>query len=388
MSEWPDRRLIDLLGTRHPIIQAPMAGATSNELAVAAMAGGALGSLPCGMMTPAEVLTAVSIVRQRSDAPLNLNFFCHQLPPSPDTRGWQVMLAPLYAEYRITDTGPPPPIRAPFDAAMCAAAVEAAPAVVSFHYGLPDDALLAPLRDAGIRILASATTVAEGRHLAARGCDAIIAQGYEAGGHRGWFLSGDRDSQIGTMALVPQLVDAVDCPVIAAGGIADARGIAAALMLGAAGVQIGTAYLFADESPINAAYRAALASESGETVLTNLFSGGVARGMRNRMVETFGPISPEAPPFPYASAALAPLRKAAEAEGKADFTPLWAGQTAALGRPGGAQTMTEAFAADALALIGGHFSRHPGLDPASRCPRRLAGPRIKSGVTKKEKSRP
>lgn len=355
MSGWPDRRLIDLLGTRYPIIQAPMAGATSNELVAAAMAGGALGSLPCGMMTPAEVLTAVSIVRQRSDGPLNLNFFCHHLPPPPDTRGWQAMLAPLYAEYGITDTGPPPPIRAPFDAAICAATVEAAPAVASFHYGLPDDRLLAPLRDAGIMILASATTVAEGRYLAARGCDAIIAQGYEAGGHRGWFLSSDRDSQIGTMALVPQLVDAVDCPVIAAGGIADARGIAAALMLGAAGVQLGTAYLFADESPISAAYRAALASESREeTVLTNLFSGGVARGMRNRMIETFGAISAEAPAFPYASAALAPLRKAAEAEGKADFTPLWVGQAAALGRPSGAQAMTEAFAAGALALIGGN----------------------------------
>lgn len=353
MTGWPDRRLIDLLGTRHPIIQAPMAGATSNDLVIEAMAGGAMGSLPCGMMTPDEVSTAVSVIRQRSDAPLNLNFFCHHLPPSPDTQRWEAALKRFYTEWEIAEGGPPPPIRAPFDAAMAAATLAAAPNVASFHYGLPDESLIAPLRAAGIGILASATTVAEARALAARGCDAIVAQGYEAGGHRGWFLSHDRDSQVGTMALVPQIVDAVDCPVIAAGGIADARGIAAAMMLGAAGVQIGTAYLLTPECPIAAPYRHSLTSKDREeTVLTNLFSGGIARGIRNRLINALGPVSPDAPPFPHASAAIAPLRRAAEAAGKGDFTPLWAGQAAALVRAAGARQLTEELAAGALALIG------------------------------------
>lgn len=353
MAGWRDRRLIDLLGVRHPIIQAPMAGATSNELVIEAMAGGAMGSLPCGMMTPDQVATAVSIIRQRSDAALNLNFFCHHLPPPPDSERWEAALAPFHGDYELADPGPPPPIRAPFDSAMAAATLAAAPTVASFHYGLPDEELLAPLRTAGILIVSSATTAAEARALAARGCDAVIAQGYEAGGHRGWFLSDDRDTQVGTMALVPQIVDAVDCPVIAAGGIADGRGVAAAMMLGAAGVQIGTAYLFAAECPIAAPYRAALESAGAEeTVLTNLFSGGMARGMRNRLIDALGPVSPDAPPFPFASAAIAPLRKAAEAANRADFTPLWAGQAAALGQRNGARALTEALAAEALALLG------------------------------------
>lgn len=332
-----------------------MAGATSNALVLAAMAGGAIGSLPCGMMTPEQMRAAVAAIRAESDAPLILNFFCHRLPPAPDMGEWEAALAPFYAEYGIADPGPPPPIRAPFDAAMAAATVEAAPTAASFHYGLPDEALLAPLRDAGILTLSSATTPAEARALAARGCDAIIAQGWEAGGHRGWFLDPDMDNQIGTMALVPQIVDAVDCPVIAAGGVGDARGIAAAMMLGASGVQIGTAYLFTPECPIAPAFRAALASAEAEaTVLTNLFSGGVARGMRNRLIAALGARSPLAPPFPYASAALAPLRKAAEAQGKGDFTPLWAGQAARLGHEGeGAEALTRRLAAEALALLGG-----------------------------------
>jgi nitronate monooxygenase len=360
MPGWPDRRLTGLFGTRHPIVQAPMAGATSTDMIIGAMAGGALGSLPCGMLTPDGVAAAVAAIRERSDAPLNLNFFCHRLPPAPDIAAWQAALASYYAEYGIADAGPPPPLRAPFDAAMGEAAVAAKPAVASFHYGLPDEALLAPLRAAGIAIVSSATTVAEARHLAARGCDAIIAMGYEAGGHRGWFLGEEPDSQIGTMALVPQVVDAVACPVIAAGGIADARGIAAALMLGAAGVQIGTAYLFTDEAPISAAHRRALNGPEAEaTLLTNLFSGGVARGMRNRLVAELGPMADAAPPFPHASAALAPLRKANEALGGGDFSPLWAGQTAPLGRAGTARALTERLASEALARLDGSGSHPP-----------------------------
>ena len=244
-------------------------------------------------------------------------------------------------------------IRAPFDDAMCATIEALEPAVVSFHFGLPTHALLERVKAVGCCVLSTATTVEEARWLEQRGCDAIIAQGLEAGGHRGMFLSEAITSQVGTLALVPQVVDAVEVPVIAAGGIADGRGIAAAFALGAAGVQIGTAYLFTPQSLISPLHRAALnAAREDQTALTNVFSGRPARGLVNRIVRELGPISDAAPPFPTAGNALAPLKAKAEAAGNADFSSLWSGQAASLGREMEADELTRKLAADALRRLG------------------------------------
>ncbi len=203
------------------------------------------------------------------------------------------------------------------------------PAVVSFHFGLPAPELLERVRRWGAKILSSATTVDEALWLEARGVDAVIAQGLEAGGHRGNFLSEDLNTQVGTFALVPQIVRAVKIPVIAAGGIADAKGVAAAMALGAAGVQIGTAYMLCAEATTSAVHRAALKSDAARvTALTNLFTGRPARGIVNRLMREIGPMSPAAPAFPLATAAIAPLRVKAESLGSGEFSPLWAGQNA------------------------------------------------------------
>ncbi len=210
------------------------------------------------------------------------------------------------------DSTPDAPIprstRMPFDGAMCDLVVELKPEVVSFHFGLPDQLLLRRVRDTGAKILSSATTVDEARWLEREGCHAIIAQGYEAGGHRGMFLTQDISTQIGTMALVPQVVDAVKVPVIAAGGIADARGMVAAFALGASAVQLGTAYLFCPEATIGPVHRQALRSAAArESTITNVFSGRPARGIVNRIVREVGPRSDLAPAFPLAGGAIAPL---------------------------------------------------------------------------------
>ncbi|MBY8829012.1 NAD(P)H-dependent flavin oxidoreductase [Hephaestia mangrovi] len=348
---WPDARFIARVGVSLPIVQAPMAGAGGSALAIAAARGGALASLPCGMATPEMVRREVETVRAAGVGPVNLNFFCHAMPAAPDDHAWRTRLAPFYAEFDVGDA-PPPPLRVPFDAAMGDLVVALRPEVVSFHFGLPTADLLDRVRASGAMVIGNATTVDEARYLAGRGVDAIIAQGWEAGGHAGAFLPADPAERMGLFALLPQIVDAVEVPVIAAGGIADARGIAAAMMLGAAAVQIGTAYLRAPESLVSSMHRAALASEAAEHgVFTNLFSGGLARGLRNRLVETLGPIDPAAPPYPYASTALAPLRRAAEAKGDAGFSPLWAGQAARLGHDEPAEHLTQRLGREALALL-------------------------------------
>ena len=321
-----------------------MAGAQDEELACAVADAGGLGSLPCAFLTADGVRKQVQNCRARSAAPLNLNFFCHVAPADTDEvdAAWRASLAPYYQELGIAvDTSAPAPIRLPFDEAMCSVVEELKPRVVSFHFGLPASALLARARAAGARILCSATSVAEARELEAQGVDAIIAQGSEAGGHRGMFLSRDPATQVGTFALVPQLVDAVKVPVIAAGGVADARGVAAAFALGASGVQVGTAYLRCPESRITAMHRRALAeARADDTRLTNVFSGRPARGIQNRIVRERGPLSHVTPPFPLAARALAPLRSRAEASGSADFSPLWAGQAVALTREMSARELT------------------------------------------------
>jgi len=351
---WPDRRILDLFGIDVPIVLAPMAGAGGVDLAVAVAEAGGLGSLPFAMADADKMRADIGIFRQRTSAPVNVNFFTHR-PPKPDAAreaAWERRLAPYYAEFGFEAPSGSAPSRASFDAAACALVEDLRPEVVSFHFGLPDPTLLTRVKAAGCRVVSSATTVAEARWLEAQGCDAIIAQGYEAGGHRGMFLPDDLASQTGTLALVPQVVDAVSVPVIAAGGIADGRGIAAVLALGAAGAQIGTAYLFTPESIVTALHRRALAEGAGrETALTNVFTGRPARGFVNRIVREVGPMSAEAPAFPTAAGATMPLRAAAEAAGSADFSPLWSGQAAGLGRSLGAGELTRRLAEEAQAAL-------------------------------------
>jgi nitronate monooxygenase len=352
---WPDRRLLDLFGIEVPIVQAPMAGAGGSAMAAAASAAGALGSLPCAMLDGDRVRAEIGVIRQQTDRPINVNFFCHQpAPPDPAREAaWRARLAPYYAEFGLDGAATAVAAnRAPFNAAMCEIVEELKPEVVSFHFGLPAPQLLGRVKAAGCHVLSSATTVAEARFLEDNGCDAIIAQGFEAGGHRGMFLTTDLATQVGTLALVPQVVDAVTVPVIAAGGITDGRGIAAVFALGAAGAQIGTAYLWTPESLITDLHRTALRDARDDaTALTNVFSGRPARGLMNRIMREVGPMSSAAPAFPTAGNALAPLKKAAEAQGTPDFSSIWAGQGAPLGRDVGTGELTRQLAEDAARCL-------------------------------------
>lgn len=349
---WPDRRLLDLFRTEHPIVQAPMAGVMDAELVIAACEGGAMGSLPCAMISADKAREQVGIIRQRVTAPINLNFFCHTaVPADPGAEArWRDRLGVYYKEHGLDPAAPVAAAnRAPFDEVMCRVVEELKPEVVSFHFGLPEASLLTRVKAAGCLVIGSATVVREAVWLEQHGVDAVIAQGAEAGGHRGMFLTEAIATQPGTMALVPQIVDAVDVPVIAAGGIADGRGIAAAFALGAAGVQIGSAYLRCPESTSSALARAALsAAEDDSTVITNVMTGRPARGVANRIMREVGPVSPEAPAFPHAATALAPLKAAAEKAGRVDFTNLWAGQALRLGREMPAAELTRMLARDAL----------------------------------------
>jgi nitronate monooxygenase len=352
---WPDRRLIDLFKTEFPIVLAPMAGIMDADLVIAAAQGGALGSLPCAMLSVEKAREQINIIRQRVSAPVNMNFFCHtpvDVDPARET-GWKQRLGEYYKEHGLDPATPVNAAnRAPFDAAMCELVEELKPEIVSFHFGLPDQALLQRIKAAGCIVIASATIVREAIWLEENGADAVIAQGAEAGGHRGMFLTENIAEQPGTFALVPQVVDAVKVPVIAAGGIADGRGIAAAFALGASGVQIGSAYLRCPESKVSAAARVALAQARDDaTVITNVMTGRPARGVANRLMREVGPISPEAPAFPHAATALGPLKAAAEKLGKVDFTNLWAGQALRLGREMPAAELTRALAGAALSRL-------------------------------------
>ncbi len=324
--------LQQLLGIKLPIIQAPMAGVQGSALTVAVSNAGGLGSLPCAMLSIDAMRNELAAIRAQTSRPFNVNFFCHT-PPTPSAEveaAWRAVLAPYYKEYGIdADKIPVGPGRAPFSSEAADVLEDFKPAVVSFHFGLPSADLLARAKALGSKILSSATTIGEARWLEARGVDAIIAQGIEAGGHRGIFLSEDLSTQIGTFALLPQIVREVRVPVIAAGGIADARGVAAAIALGAAGVQIGTTYMLCPEATTSAVHRAALKSDAARhTALTNLFSGRPARGIMNRIMRELGPISIAVPAFPLATAAIAPLRAKAESQGLGDFSPMWSGQNA------------------------------------------------------------
>ena len=324
--------LATFLGIELPIVQAPMAGFQGHALAVAASNAGALGSLPCAMFTIEALRTELAALIAGTRRPFNVNFFVH-VPPEPDAAreaAWRDALAPYYAEFGIdARTVPAGAGRMPFTSEAADVLDAHRPAVVSFHFGLPAPGLVARVKSWGSKILSSATTVDEAIWLERHGVDAIVAQGVEAGGHRGMFLTDDVTTQVGTLALVPQIVRAVRVPVIAAGGIADAKGVAAAMALGAAGAQVGTAYLLCPEATTSAVHRAAIASEaSRHTALTTLFTGRPARGIVNRLMRELGPLNAVTPAFPLATAAIAPLRAKAESAGSCDFSPLWCGQNA------------------------------------------------------------
>ncbi len=309
-----------------------MAGVQRSALAIAVSNAGGLGSLPCALLSPTDMRAELSTIRAKTDRPFNVNFFCHA-QPAPDAErdaAWRELLSPYYEEYGVTPANTSSPGRAPFSEEAAGVLEEFKPPVVSFHFGLPSASLMARVKAMGSKILASATTVEEARWLEAHEVDAIIAQGFEAGGHRGMFLSGDITTQVGTFALLPQIVSNVKLPVIAAGGIADAAGVAAAMALGAVAVQLGTAYLLCPETTTAPVHRAALKSESARhTALTNLFTGRPARGIVNRIMRELGPMNSAAPAFPLAASAIASLRAKAESLGDAGFSPLWCGQNAA-----------------------------------------------------------
>jgi nitronate monooxygenase len=354
-----DDRLTRLIGLELPIIQAPMAGSNDAALVVAVSEAGGLGSLPCATASLEEMRRQFGIIKQQTARPVNANFFCHAEPEddaASDAR-WMTRLAPHFAETGADVASVPKASRYyRFGREHLPLLAEFRPKVVSFHFGLPDEALVREVKALGALVMSSATTVAEAKWLAARGCDVIIAQGAEAGGHRGVFLTEDPCAaaarQPGTFALVPQVVDAVEVPVIAAGGIADGRGVAAAFVLGASGVQVGTAYLATPEARTSAVHRAAIQSgRDDETVMTNVLTGRPARGFVNRVMADLGPLSTDAPPFPLASRAIGVLRAKAEPEGKGDYSSLWAGQAVGLVRERPAAALTRALIDDGRACL-------------------------------------
>lgn len=325
-------QLTRLFGIELPIIQAPMAGVQGSALTIAVSQAGGLGSLPCAMLSLEALGAALTQIRAQTTKPINVNFFCHHepVPQAAKQAMWLKQLAPYFAELGVhTDSQAAGAQRAPYTSAQAEVLAKFKPEVVSFHFGLPNEDLLLEIKSWGSKIISTATTVEEALWLEARGVDAIIAQGLEAGGHRGHFLSDDLTEQLGTFSLLPQIIAAVDIPVIAAGGIVDAKTVRAAMAMGASAVQVGTAYLLCPECTTSDIHRAALQSEAAQhTALTNLFSGRPARGIVNRFMAEMGPINEAVPDFPLASSAVAGLRAAAERQGFGDFSPLWCGQNA------------------------------------------------------------
>jgi nitronate monooxygenase len=325
--------LASRLGVPWPIVQAPMAGVQGSALAIAVCKAGGLGSLPAAMLGLDALAAEVRAIQAGTWAPFNVNFFCHQVPrPDPEReRAWRDRLAPYYREFGLDPAAiPDGPGRSPFTHETVDAIAPLRPPVVSFHFGLPAADLLARVKAWGALVLSSATTVDEALWLGAHGVDVVIAQGVEAGGHRGMFLTDDLTTQTGTMALVPPIAARVRVPVLAAGGIADARGVRAALALGASGVQVGSAFLRCPEATTSAVHRAALAGDGARhTAITNLFTGRPARGVVNRFIRECGPMGEGVPAFPLATSAVLPLRAEAERRGLDEFSPMWAGQAAA-----------------------------------------------------------
>ncbi len=325
-------RVKNFLGTYLPIIQAPMAGVQGSELAIAVAKAGGLGSLPCAMLSAETMVTEIKAIKSAIDTPFNLNFFCHEMPDysQPQHDQWQRSLAPYFAELGMQCINQPyAASRQPFNHLIADIIEPFSPEIISFHFGLPDDELLSRVKGWGTKVLSSATTLKEALWLEAKGVDAVIAQGVEAGGHRGMFLTDDVTTQLGLFALLPQFVAHLNIPVIAAGGIADRSGVESAMNLGASAVQIGTSYLLCPEVKTSLLHRDALKSDAAQhTALTNIFSGRPARGIVNRIMSELGYMTPDAPSFPYAGIEMTQLKLAAEALKSNDFTSLWCGQNA------------------------------------------------------------
>jgi nitronate monooxygenase len=326
---WPNDRVCRLFGIDHPIVQAPMASATTPELAAVVSKAGGLGSFGAAGTPPAKLREVIRTIKGLTDRPYNVNLFVPDWEPltvDPQAvKRMQARLAPLHEEL---DAGPVPEPGAmfgPFDEQLDVMLEEGVP-IVSFHFGAPA-AAVQRAHDAGSLVLSSATTVLEAKALVDAGVDAVIAQGAEAGGHRGTFIGDWNHAMIGTMALVPQIVDAVDVPVIAAGGIMDGRGISAALVLGAGAVQLGTAFLGCPESGVADTYRDAVqAATEEQPQVTMAFSGKPARGLRNRYMEYIEQQPDSLLPFPAQYSIFSGVRAAAAQRGDAQFLALWAGQ--------------------------------------------------------------
>lgn len=338
-------KIKDLLGTELPIIQAPMAGVQDSALAIAVSQAGGLGSLPCGMLDIDTMVAEIKLIKAVTDKPYNLNFFCHQMPVYDDERQkqWQKTLKPFFNELGIECINRPNSAnRTPFNHNIADAIEPFKPEFISFHFGLPEKSLLDRIKGWGCKIVSSATTVEEAVWLEAHGVDGIIAQGVEAGGHRGMFLSKDITTQMSTLALVPQIVNRVTLPVIAAGGIADANGVKSTFLLGAGAAQIGTAYLLCDEAKTSELHRNALKSNTSvHTALTNVFTGRPARGIVNQAMKELNYLNPIAPLFPHASIEITQLRAQAESMNNNGFSPLWSGQNTSGCRDVSAKIVTQ-----------------------------------------------
>lgn len=319
--------LCSILGIDKPIIQAPMAGVQNWELAVAVSSSGGLGSIPCGMLTKEQVLLEITNFRKHSNKAYNLNFFCHKMPDidHPELKAWEEQLSPYYESFSIKPHKEVSGLRLPFDINIADALESHKPPVLSFHFGLPSPELVTRIKSWGTVVISSATTKQEGVWLEKNGADVVIAQGFEAGGHRGMFMTSDPSTQLPTSEFVVCLKHELSVPVVAAGGIATNSDIKEMIRLGASGVQIGTSYLLCDEAKTSAIHREALKSKNSVTALTNIFSGRLARGITNKIMKELNFIASKAPQFPYASIAINPLRSKAESQNKSDFTPLWSG---------------------------------------------------------------
>lgn len=330
------QRLLELTGTEYPIIQAPMASVGTPQLAGASSNAGALGSLGCALFTPTEFRSQVDELRALTNKPFNVNFFCHRQPQANEERdgAFAERLSPYFEELGIAQPPGLSEVVPPFNASMVEALRALRPPIVSFHFGLPDDDAVKAVKNTGAILISSATTVSEARALEAQGVDIVVAQGHEAGGHSGLFDAAHSQAQIGTMALVPQVVDAVSVPVVAAGGIFDGRGVAAALALGAAGVQLGTAFVACPESTANEVYRRELARCGDDgTQMTTLFSGRPARAIVTRLMRDLADIEGATPEFPLPYSQTAMLGQVGVQKGSPDFAAMWAGQSAARTRP-------------------------------------------------------
>lgn len=333
-----NQHALHVLGIRAPIIQAPMAGTSTPALAAAVSNAGGLGSLGVGASSAEAAREAVSRTRALTSAPFNVNVFCHETAtPDPALEAvWLNYLSPIFNEF---GAAPPAHLVEPYrsfndDTAMQDMVLQEKPAVLSFHFGIPRTGLIQQLKAAGITLMATATTLAEALHIEAAGLDFIVAQGVEAGGHRGVFDPHDTDQGLTTLALVRLLTRRVNLPVIAAGGIMDGRGIRAALELGACAAQMGTAFILCPESAANDAYRDVLASDKAlHTRITSVASGRPARGIVNRLHTSIDtPGRPILPSYPICYAATKALQAAADTARNNDFASHWAGQGAPLAR--------------------------------------------------------